>query len=180
MLDDPKMRSMADPHDCEETLETLDNLFFLDVSFWLRIGMTIICGSIIGWERIHSNKPVGVRTATLICMGAAVFVMSQEMILLSHDTVIDYTRIVAQIVTGVGFLGAGAIIHQGVTVKGLTSAATIWALAAIGIVIGIGYPFTGLVLTGCVWFVLEPWRWFERWVSNLPKSADETKGPIDV
>ncbi len=159
-------------------MESLDNLVFLDFSFWARIVATIVCGSVIGWERIHSHKPVGVRTSTLICMGAAVFVMSQELILKQAAVQIDYTRIVAQIVTGVGFLGAGAIIHQGVSVKGLTSAATIWALAAIGVVIGIGYPLTGLVLTFCVWFVLEPWRWFERWVSNIEK-PDDNSGPVD-
>ncbi len=159
-------------------MESLDNLVFLDFSFWVRIVATIICGSVIGWERIHSHKPVGVRTSTLICMGAAVFVMSQELILKQAAVQIDYTRIVAQIVTGVGFLGAGAIIHQGVSVKGLTSAATIWALAAIGVVIGIGYPLTGLVLTFCVWFVLEPWRKFERWVGNIEK-PDDNSGPVD-
>ncbi|HPM77590.1 MAG TPA: MgtC/SapB family protein [bacterium] len=159
-------------------MESLDNLVFLDFSFWARIVATIVCGSVIGWERIHSHKPVGVRTSTLICMGAAVFVMSQELILKQAAVQIDYTRIVAQIVTGVGFLGAGAIIHQGVSVKGLTSAATIWALAAIGVVIGIGYPLTGLVLTFCVWFVLEPWRKFERWVSKIEK-PDDNSGPVD-
>jgi len=158
----------------------LDNLFFLEISFWVRILASLAAGSVIGWERIHSHKPVGVRTSTLICMGATVFVMSQEMILRQQGAVIDYTRIVAQIVTGVGFLGAGAIIHQGVTVKGLTSASTIWALAAIGVVIGVGYPFTGLVLTGCVWFVLEPWRWFERWVTKNDRPDDESQGPMDV
>jgi len=157
-------------------VENLDNLFFLEGSFWLRIGMTILCGSLIGWERVHSHRPVGVRTSTLICMGAAVFVMSQEMILREAAVMIDYTRIIAQVVTGVGFLGAGAIIHQGVTVTGLTSAATIWMLAGIGVVIGIGFPFTGLALTACAWFVLEPLRWVERRIMRGEHQKAERNG----
>lgn len=161
-------------------MENLNSSFILEGSFWLRIGMTVACGSLIGWERVHSHRPVGVRTSTLICMGAAVFVMSQEMILRQTAATIDYTRIIAQIVTGVGFLGAGAIIHQGVTVTGLTSAATIWMLAGIGVVIGIGYPFTGLALTVCAWFVLEPLRWFERRIMKGAHPEQQQDRPPEV
>ena len=145
-------------------METLDNMFFFNASFWIRLGMALVCGSLIGLERERYDKPAGLRTAILICVGSCVFVMVQDMIARQGSTVMDHSRIVGQIVTGVGFLGAGAIIRQGLTVVGLTTAATIWVLAAIGAVIGIGFPYTAFVITVSVLIALIPMRWLERYI----------------
>ncbi len=104
-----------------------------------------LCGALVGMEREKKDKPTGVRTLTLVSLGAAVFTMLSE-----QGRVVD-GRIVAQIVSGVGFLGAGAIIHRGVTVGGMTSAATIWVTAALGTTAGFGYGGAAL---GVAFFTL--------------------------
>ncbi len=104
-----------------------------------------LCGALVGMERERKDKPTGIRTLTLVSLGAAVFTM------LSEDGRMFDGRIVAQIVSGVGFLGAGAIIHRGVNVGGLTSAATIWVTAALGTAAGFGYGGAAL---GIAIFVL--------------------------
>ena len=104
------------------------------MGFWLKIFASILCGGIIGLERQLRGKPAGIRTSILICLGTEIFV--------SHGTSLaggDQYRVLAQVVTGVGFLGAGLIISQEGTVRGVTSAAVIWVLAAIGATIGLGH-----------------------------------------
>jgi putative Mg2+ transporter-C (MgtC) family protein len=95
-----------------------------------RIALAAVLGALIGLEREYRGYPAGVRTMALVCMGSALFAdMSREY---GGDD-----RIAAQIVTGIGFLGAGLIFREGVTIKGVTTAATIWAVAAVGVAIGI-------------------------------------------
>ncbi len=128
----------------------------------MRFGAAVLCGFIVGWERERSHKPAGLRTTILICLGSCIFVMSQEMIAKLGYGVMDPSRIAGQIVTGVGFLGAGAILRQGVTVTGLTTAATIWLVAALGVLAGIGYVYTALGITIGVMLILQPLRWLEH------------------
>ena len=98
-----------------------------------RIALAAFLGGVIGLEREYRGYPAGVRTMALVCMGSALFA-DMSRLYGSED------RIAAQIVSGIGFLGAGLIFREGYTVKGVTTAATIWATAAIGIAIGIeGY-----------------------------------------
>ncbi len=98
-----------------------------------RIALAAFLGALIGLEREYRGYPAGVRTMALVCMGSALFA-DMSRLYGSED------RIAAQIVSGIGFLGAGLIFREGYTVKGVTTAATIWATAAIGIAIGIeGY-----------------------------------------
>jgi len=106
---------------------------------------SIICGMIIGMERRRHEKPAGLRTLTLICLGSTVFTLAS--ILIAGDEVADRGRIAAQVVTGVGFLGAGVIIRDRGRVRGLTTAATIWTVSAIGVMIGAGYAVAGLALS---------------------------------
>lgn len=96
--------------------------------------LAIVCGAIIGIERQFKHKPAGLRTNIMICLGAAVFTLiSERMALGSQDSV---TRIASGIVTGVGFLGAGAVIQDRGGIHGLTTAATIWLVASIGMACG--------------------------------------------
>jgi len=102
---------------------------------WKAIGATVFCGTIIGLERQLRGKPVGVRTATLITLGTYIFLQSS--IIITNDLT-DPSRVIGQIITGVGFLGAGVMLARDGAVVGVTSAATIWVLAAIGVAITVG------------------------------------------
>ena len=112
-----------------------------------------ICGAMVGLERERRDKPAGLRTLILISMGSTLFTMTS---LLVADGIgfTDRGRIAAQVVTGIGFLGAGAIIHERRAVVGLTTAATIWAVAAVGVIVGSGYSVAGFVTAGMIYLVL--------------------------
>lgn len=107
----------------------------------LRLLLSTLLGGLIGLERETHGRPAGLRTHILVCLGSTLFTMVSFLV---AGKSYDPGRITAQIVTGVGFLGAGTIIHQGSVVRGLTTAASIWTVAAIGVGVGIGG--LGLVL----------------------------------
>jgi putative Mg2+ transporter-C (MgtC) family protein len=107
--------------------------------------LAVVCGAVIGIERQFKHKPAGLRTNIMICLGAAVFTLiSEKMSLGTQDSV---TRIAAQIVTGVGFLGAGAVIQDRGGIHGLTTAATIWLVASIGMACGARLYYLALITT---------------------------------
>lgn len=112
--------------------------------FWQRIAVAIICGGIIGLERQLRGKPAGIRTSILICLGTEIFVSLGSLV--TEGTGADPSRVIGQVVTGIGFLGAGVIMAKEGLVHGVTSAAVIWMLSAIGSVIGLGYEHGGVVL----------------------------------
>ena len=103
------------------------------VTFWAGIGVSVACGAIVGLERQLRGKPAGVRTSILICMGTAVFIRLGTSL---EGTTADPGRVLGQLVTGVGFLGAGVMFSREGTVVGMTTAAVVWVLAAIGAAIG--------------------------------------------
>ena len=103
----------------------------------------VAAGALIGFERETHDKPAGFRTNILICLGAALFTVIS--VRLGTGSIADPTRIAAQIVTGVGFLGAGAIIQYRGNVIGLTTAATIWVVASVGMAFGAGAYFVGTI-----------------------------------
>jgi putative Mg2+ transporter-C (MgtC) family protein len=110
------------------------------MTFWemvLKLVVSFVLGALIGMERETHGRPAGLRTHTLVCVGSTLFTICSYVIAGPHN---DPGRLAAQIVTGIGFLGAGTIIHQGSVVRGLTTAASIWAVAAIGVAVGIGGP----------------------------------------
>ena len=113
--------------------------------FWTRIGVAIASAGLIGFERQMRGKPVGVRTSILICLGTSIFV---ELGVASGNAQADPTRVIGQVVTGVGFLGAGVMLARGGVVTGVTTAAVIWILAAIGASIGLGHHAAALVFSG--------------------------------
>ncbi len=111
----------------------------------LSIALAVIFGAAIGLEREISGKPAGLRTNVLICLGAAIFtIISKRM---GASTASSPSRIAAQVVTGVGFLGAGAIIQDRGGILGLTTAATIWLVASIGMACGAGFHTVAVVST---------------------------------
>jgi putative Mg2+ transporter-C (MgtC) family protein len=118
-----------------------------------RIILAAFLGGIIGLERQVKGKVAGLRTTMLICTGAALFMVISELV---ADRSGDKGRIAAQVVTGIGFLGAGAILHRGAGITGLTTAATIFAVAAIGLAAGAGFWAAALITTIIVIFTLFP------------------------
>ena len=128
----------------------------------------VLCGGIIGLERETAAKPAGLRTLVLICLGAAIF--SQASILMA-DGDADRTRIAAQIVTGIGFLGAGAIFREGRLVVGMTTGAGIWSTAAVGVVIGSGYVVAGIFFTLLIVMTLGAASQIDRFVTGACKHA---------
>lgn len=116
-----------------------------DVAGILLMLCSIVSGMAVGLEREMKHKPAGIRTLSLICAGSTIFTLAS--ILLGDQQSTDRARIAAQVVTGIGFLGAGAIIRDRGRVMGMTTGATIWAVAAIGVIIGSGYAAAGVVLT---------------------------------
>lgn len=111
--------------------------------FWWRMGAAIVCGGIIGLERQLRGKPAGIRTSILICLGTLIFV---ELGASFDSTHVDPTRVLGQVVTGIGFLGGGVILSRDGLLVGVTSAAVIWVLAAVGAAIGLGQTLAAIVL----------------------------------
>lgn len=122
-----------------------------DFTIIIRLLMAVIFGGIIGIERGRSGRPAGLRTHILVCLGSAMAMMTNQYIYEQYGTS-DPTRMAAQVISGIGFLGAGTIIvtgrHQ---VKGLTTAAGLWATACMGLAIGIGFYKAAVV--GCILIV---------------------------
>ena len=158
-----------------DLFETPTELRACLLAFIVRCAAAAICGGLIGLERELKEKPAGLRTNMLICVGAAIYMLAG--LLLTHaggETNSDVSRIAAQVVTGVGFLGAGCIIQQGAQVTRLTSAATIWVVAAIGIVAGAGFPIAAFVATVMVVLMLVALRYVEaHWLPH-PHPDDTT------
>ncbi len=112
----------------------------MDAMFWMKILTLVLCAGLIGFERQMSGKPSGIRTSILIALGSMLFVQySVFAVEGSGLPSADPTRVMGQVVTGIGFLGAGSIMNKEGLVKGLTTAATIWVEAAIGSIIAFGY-----------------------------------------
>src|SRR5438105_7284743 len=122
----------------------------------LRIGMGFVLGGVIGYERETTQRPAGLRTPMLVAAGAAAFTVVSVYAFAGQGTVRDPARVAAQIVTGVGFLGAGTIWRTSSTVRGLTTAASIWLVAAVGMLAGSGLYVLAVFTTVCGFAAL---RW---------------------
>ncbi len=138
---------------------------------WAGISATVaavICGALIGAERKRAHKPAGVRTLVLICLGSAIFTQA-SILIVAEDAPGDRGRIAAQVVTGIGFLGAGAIIRERGLVIGVTTGAGIWATAAVGVVLGSGHLAAGLFFALLIVAVLSAAGTLDRLVMGSCK-----------
>lgn len=131
-----------------------------DVLILLRLLLACALGMAVGLERELAGKAAGFRTHTLVCLGAALFALVS---IYAFETGADIARVAAGVVTGVGFLGAGAIIHrEGGTVEGLTTAASIWAVAAIGLASATGLYWLAVLATILALLLLRSDRFLKR------------------
>jgi putative Mg2+ transporter-C (MgtC) family protein len=134
----------------------------------IRIGIALLIGAVIGLERSFHGRPAGFRTHSLVCVASAMLMLvtvfqSEWMTTVPIEAIrTDPTRMAQGIMTGIGFLGAGVIFKEGLTVRGLTTAASIWITSAIGILVGIGFYLPALVGTGATLLVLSAFRAVER------------------
>jgi putative Mg2+ transporter-C (MgtC) family protein len=138
---------------------------YLEIVF--RIIAALVAGGLIGLERSHRGRPAGFRTHALVCLASSLLMLVTAYEthwipkIASASLVLDPTRMAQGIMTGIGFVGAGAIIKEGFTVRGLTTAASIWITAAIGILTGIGFYFAALIGTVLALGTLSTFRWIE-------------------
>jgi putative Mg2+ transporter-C (MgtC) family protein len=147
----------------------------LRLDLLIKLSLAVFLGGIIGFERELSGKPAGLRTNILICLGAALLMdVSTRIGLVDGHRIGDPARIAAQVVSGVGFIGAGTIMQGGGVVTGLTSAATIWVVAAIGLTIGGGYYVEALGAGLLVTFVLAGVGRLEIYVRRLRRRVTAT------
>ena len=127
-----------------------------DVELVGRLFLSVILGAVVGFEREISEKPAGLRTHIFVCMGACLFTVASFYLLPKGlEGSFDVTRIAAGVVAGVSFIGAGSIIASGKHVKGLTTASSLWVVASIGLMVGIGSYLLPVVATIIVFVVLR-------------------------
>ena len=130
----------------------------------LRLILAFILGGLVGYEREQASRPAGFRTHILVCVGSALVILTSEYMLrqYSPEIIFDPTRLGAQVISGIGFLGAGTIIRTGSSVRGLTTAASLWAVACIGLAAGGGFYAGALVATALAFIILTGLKKFEK------------------
>jgi putative Mg2+ transporter-C (MgtC) family protein len=146
-----------------------DDALYLRIA--MHLGSAMVAGGLIGLERSFHGRPAGFRTHTLVCLASSLLMLVT--LYQGHwfgngeakgAVTMDPTRMAQGIMTGIGFLGAGVIFKEGLTVRGLTTAASIWVTASIGVLMGIGFYFPGVLATALTLGVLVIFHRIERWL----------------
>ncbi len=143
------------------------------LEFGLRIGAALLAGLFIGMEREIHNKNAGLKTNALVSLGAAVFVLTS--LTFEGDKYVDTTRVIGQVVTGIGFIGAGVILHKGTIVRGLTTAATVWCSAGAGCLAAIGQYRELFLLVAVIVFVNVVFNPVDRFIAKLFGHREEDR-----
>ena len=128
----------------------------------IKMALAVLFSGIIGYEREHSHRPAGFRTHILVAVGSALVMMTSGYDFNEYAGLgtFDPTRLGAQVISGIGFLGAGTILREGFSVKGLTTAASLWAVSCIGLAVGAGYYIGALVSTVVIYLTLNTFKRF--------------------
>lgn len=145
-------------------------------TYIIRMACALLCGFIIGLERQIRKRNAGLVTNTLVAIGACTFILISETIIatsLQAGVTVnnDNLRVLSQVVTGIGFLGAGVILKDGVSIHGLNSAATLWCSAAVGCLCGYGLWLQALVSTAAILIA----NWLLKWVEHKLEERDQQK-----
>ncbi len=148
-----------------------------------RLIIAVFIGGIIGFEREYKNRPAGLRTHMLVCVGSCVISIIQMLMIeeatnmvltnpvLSSSIKVDIGRMAAGVISGMGFIGAGTIIHHKGSISGLTTAATLWIVSCLGIAIGMGYYFLSISTTVIILLVVVLIKKFEK--KHFDKSEED-------
>ena len=137
--------------------------------FAARLGLAVVLGMVLGWDRERVHSAAGLRTHVLVCLGAAVMVLAGHVVGFGNDA---ESRVIQGIIAGIGFLGAGTIlkVSEKVEVHGLTTAASIWVAASVGIAAGLGHLWLSIVATAVGFLVLGPLKRLEKRQFPPPRS----------
>ncbi len=137
----------------------------------LRLILAAFLGGVVGYEREHTNRPAGFRTHILVCVGSALVMVTSEFIFDKYGKAanIDPARLGAQVISGIGFLGAGTIIRDGFNVRGLTTAASLWAVSCVGIAAGIGFYEGAVAATLMIFLTLISLKKAEKYFNKKNK-----------
>src|SRR5687767_7907043 len=154
------------------------------VTIVIHLLVATLAGALIGYERSYQGRPAGFRTHTLVCIASSLLMlltMYQEVWFAASAEVVrvDPTRMAQGIMTGIGFLGAGVIVKEGASVRGLTTAASIWITAAIGVLAGIGFYFPVVIGTALTLGTLSTFRWIEARMPALFYVQHRVRFPIE-
>ena len=155
-------------------------------SIIIRLVLAVVLGGLVGQERENKNRPAGFRTHILVCAGSALVMTTSEFLFSRYNefTNLDPARLGAQVISGIGFLGAGTIIRQGSSVKGLTTAASLWAVACVGLAAGAGFyegAIAGAIIIYLTLFLLGRFgKAIERRASHLTVCLDLEDKPGKV
>lgn len=153
-----------------------------------RLALACVLGGIIGYERQSRRKSAGLRTNILVCLGSCLIMVLSELVYSGVEgrTNADPARLAAQVVSGIGFLGAGAIMKEGLTVTGLTTAACLWVVAGVGLAVGAGF-YAGALLTAALVFVtlgslsrLDEWVDHEKHIAMVVHTVDRPSQLIHI
>lgn len=154
---------------------------------WGAIAMRLLCamlvGLVIGTEREYTHRPAGMRTHILVALGACAVMITGQLIFTqyrSYGASPDPARLAAQVITGVGFLGAGTILREGINVKGLTTAASLWSVACLGIAAGGGYYAVALVGMVFIFITLTLFEFFQNKLIKPKVTKDYTLQVADI
>lgn len=131
----------------------------------IRLACAMLIGALIGMEREFTHRPAGLRTHMLVALGACAVMITSQMLFCQYrpyGSTADPGRLSAQVIAGVGFLGAGTILREGAIVKGLTTAASIWSVACLGIAVGAGYYVVAMIGLACILVTLTLFEWLQR------------------
>ena len=140
----------------------------IELNAWdilLRMMCAMLVGAVIGTEREFTHRPAGMRTHMLVALGACAVMVTSQLLFVEYrpyGATPDPARLSAQVITGIGFLGAGTILKEGPTIKGLTTAASIWAVACLGVAMGAGYFAVGFVGAACMLVTLTVFEWLQE------------------
>ena len=146
------------------------------LDLFLRLLCALILGAVIGTEREYTNRPAGMRTHMLVSLGACVVMIISQILYLQytpHGVRPDPARLGAQVISGVGFLGAGTILREGLTVRGLTTAASLWATACLGLAAGCGYYAVALLGTVFIFMTLTIFELIQRKLFHRSRLSED-------
>ncbi|HUT15638.1 MAG TPA: MgtC/SapB family protein [Anaerolineae bacterium] len=134
----------------------------------VRLGLSLVLGAVVGWEREAKDKPAGLRTLTLVSVGSTLFVVLSLDLMSTSDASQNWDplRILNALIQGIGFLGAGTVLRTGETVRGLTTAAALWAMTAVGAAVGLGMYSTAVAGTFTILVILRVFLYVQnRWLA---------------